>query len=66
MGTSEASVSDPITAAQLVSGRASPVVWGSERDFALCLASGATSEEIALYVSKCTTLSLGDQSITAN
>ena len=38
----------------------------AQRELALCLASAATSEEIALYISKCTTLSLGDQSITAN
>lgn len=59
------SVGDLATAAQLVSDGASPVVWGAERACSLS-ASGATSEEIALYISKRTTLSLGDQSITAN
>lgn len=59
------SVGDLATAAQLVSGRAN-LRSGVRRESALCLTSGATSEEIALYISKCTTLSLGDQSITAN
>lgn len=49
------SVGDLATAAQLVSDRASPVVWGAERACSLS-ASGATSEEIALYISKRTTL----------
>lgn len=42
------------------------VLFGTQQQPPLCLASGATSEEIALYISKCTSLSLGDQSITAN
>lgn len=32
--------------------------FGAQREPALCLASGMTSEEIALYISECTTLSL--------
>lgn len=59
------SAGDLAPAVQPVSSRASPS-FGVQREAALCLASGATSEEIALYISKCTTLSLGDQSITAN
>lgn len=56
---------DLATADPPVHGRASLAVR-AQRELALCLASAATSEEIALYISKCTTLSLGDQSITAN